>query len=302
MNPVRVGTSSWTDRTLLESGWYPDDAKTPEDRLRFYAERFDVVEVDSTYYSLPSERNSALWVERTPPRFVFHVKAFAAMTGHPVTVRSLPKAVKELLPEGKDRLYPKDLPDDAADLCWDMFRSALMPLHSAGKLGVVMFQYPQWFMPSRRSKDDILRARERLPDYRIAVELRQAAWFKDEEMTRRTLDFFRSEEIPFVCVDMPQGFPSSIPPIAEATNDRIALVRFHGRREETWGKRGVPVLERFRYDYPKEELEQWVPKVAALQEQARETHALFNNCYRDSAVRNAATFAGMVEEQLSSDG
>lgn len=302
MSRVRVGTSSWTDRTLLESGWYPEDATTPEDRLRFYAERFDVVEVDSTYYSLPSERNAALWVERTPPRFVFHVKAFSVMTGHPVAVRSLPKAVKGLLPEVRDRLYPRDMPAEAIELCWEMFRSALMPLHSAGKLGAIMLQFPQWFMPSRRSKEEILRARERLPGYRIAVELRQAAWFKSEEMTRRTLDFFRSEEIPFVCVDMPQGFPSSVPPIAEATSDRMALVRFHGRREETWGKRGVPVLERFRYDYAEEELGEWVPKVAALRDEARETHALFNNCYRDSAVRNATTFAGMVEQELSSGG
>ena len=209
----------------------------------------------------------------------------------------LPKDVRESLPEETgERLYAKDLPPGALDQVWDMFRRALMPLHSAGKLGVVMFQYPEWFVPSKRSREEILRARERLPDYDIAVELRQRKWFESEEDARKTVGFLRSEGIPFVCVDMPQGFPTSIPPIAEATSDRYAFVRFHGRRSETWGKRGVPVIERFKYDYPDEELEEWVPRVRSLGEGARETHALFNNCYRDYATRNARTFAGLVAD------
>lgn len=294
---IRVGTSSWTDRTLLESGWYPADADTPEERLRYYASRFDVVEVDSTYYGLPSERNSALWVERTPADFTFHIKAYSAMTGHPIQVRSLPKAIRESLPgDAGARIYPKDLTDGALDEIFEMFRRALMPLHSAGKLGVVMFQYPEWFVPSKRSREEILAARERLSDFDIAVELRQAKWFESEDDARRTMEFLHGEEIPFVNVDMPQGFRSSIPPIAEATSDRYALVRFHGRRSETWGRRGVPVLERFRYDYEQGELEEWVPKVRSLAERAREAHALFNNCYRDNATRNAGTFGQLVLE------
>ena len=293
---IRVGTASWTDETLLESGWYPPDATTPEARLRHYASVFPVVEVDSTYYGLPSERNAALWVERTPPEFTFHVKAFSLMTGHPTRVRGLPKAIREGLEPGKDRVYAKDLPPDAVERVWEMFASALMPLHSAGKLGVVMLQYPEWFVPSKRSREEIVRARERLSDYDVAVELRQAKWFETDDDAKKTLGFLRGEEIPFVCVDMPQGFSSSVPPIAEATSERYALVRFHGRREETWGKRGVPVLERFRYDYSKEELAEWVPKVRALAGHAREAHALFNNCYRDSAVNDAADFAQMVLE------
>lgn len=297
MSRIRVGTSSWTDKTLLESGWYPEDAKTPEARLRHYASQFDVVEVDSTYYSLPSERNAVLWIERTPKDFVFNIKAFSVMTRHPTSVRGLPKDARSLLPEdAPQRLYPKDISPEVADLTWEMFRSALMPLHSAGKLGVVMFQFPQWFMPNRESKEYILSCKERLPDYDIAVEFRQGTWFADEDATRRTLDFLRGEEIPFVCVDMPQGFASSIPPLAEATSDRLALMRFHGRRSEVWGKRGVPVIERFKYDYSKKELEEWVPRIETLGEKARETHVLFNNCYRDYATKNARQFADLVPE------
>ena len=296
MGSVRIGTSSWTDPTLLASGWYPPEANTPEERLRHYASSFDLVEVDSTYYGLPSERNSALWVERTPKDFRFDVKAFSLMTGHPTATKALPKSVRDDAPKDKQRVYPKDLPSDALDEVWETFRTALMPLHSAGKLGLVMFQFPKWFVPGRRSREEILAARDRLREFDIAVELRRADWFDDERSAKRTLEFFRSEDIPFVCVDMPQGFRSSIPPFAEATSGRFAVVRFHGRRSETWEKRGVPVVERFRYDYPDEELEEWAPKVASLGEESKETHALFNNCYRDYGVRNAKTFADLLGE------
>jgi uncharacterized protein YecE (DUF72 family) len=292
---TRVGTASWTDKTLLESGWYPPEANTPEERLKHYASRFDVVEVDSTFYGLPSERNAVLWVERTPKEFTFNIKAFSLLTGHPTRARGLPKDVRVMLPEDAgERVSATKVPPEAADQVWEMFRRSLMPLHSAGKLGVVLFQYPKWFFPGRDAREEILRARELLPDYDIAVEFRQRSWFEDEAATRKTLDFLRSERLPFVCVDMPQGFGSSLPPVAEATSERFALVRFHGRRAETWEKRNVGTTERFRYDYSEDELQEWVPRVQQLQEEARETHALFNNCYRDYAVNNARQFGDLL--------
>lgn len=295
MGRVRVGTASWTDRTLLESGWYPAEAKNPEARLKHYASQFDVVEVDSTYYGLPSERNAVLWTERTDVDFTFNVKAFSLMTGHPTRHRGLPKEIREALPEGTpDPLYPKHLDADQIERVWEMFASALMPLHSAGKLGVVMLQFPEWFVPGKPSREEILRARERLPDYDIAVEFRQRAWFSDERSAERTLDFLRAEGIPIVCLDMPQGFPSSLPAFAEATSDRLAVVRLHGRNTENWKKKGIPVVERFRYEYSDEELREWVPRVESLREEAKETHVLFNNCYRDYGVRNAKTFADLL--------
>jgi uncharacterized protein YecE (DUF72 family) len=293
---LRVGTASWTDKTLLESGWYPPGANTPEERLKFYAEKFDVVEVDSTYYGLPTERNAALWVERTPKDFTFDVKAFSLMTGHPLHVRGIPKDLRQALPEGQ-RISAKDVPPDVVDRVWHIFREALMPLHSAGKLGLVMFQYPQWFMPGKRAREEILAARERLPDYQMAVELRQGAWFADEDAVRKTFDFLRSEGIPYVAVDMPQGFKVSVPPVAEATSDRFAVIRFHGRRGETWTKKNIHPTERFRYDYTDQELEEWVPRAEQLAKETEETHALFNNCYRDYAVRNARTFGDLVPEE-----
>src|SRR5207244_11307739 len=114
---IYYGTSSWTDRTLLASKrFYPSSARSAEERLRFYAERFPLVEVDSTYYGLPSERNAALWAERTPPHFVFNIKAFALLTHHPVGARGLPAKLREQLSSDKKNFYRKDLPPDALAL------------------------------------------------------------------------------------------------------------------------------------------------------------------------------------------
>jgi uncharacterized protein YecE (DUF72 family) len=106
-----VGTASWTDRTLLESGWYPESANTPEKRLAYYGSKFPLVEVDATYYSPPAEQTAALWAQRSPDGFVFNIKAFSLLTGHPTRPSAL---FKDIRPETSKRtIYPKDLPPDA---------------------------------------------------------------------------------------------------------------------------------------------------------------------------------------------
>jgi uncharacterized protein YecE (DUF72 family) len=291
-----VGTCSWADKSLVECCcFYPPEAKTPEDRLRFYASRFPIVEIDSTYYGLPSERNAALWVERTPDDFTFDVKAFRLFTQHPTPPRALPKDVREALPSAgaeKRNLYDRDLPDELRDEVWRRYADALLPLDSAGKLGVVVFQFPPWFLPGRESKEHIVRARERLPQYRVAVEFRNGRWFA-EGNRERTLDFLRASDIPLVCVDAPQGLASSVPPLAEVTSD-TSVVRFHGRNAEMWAKAGASVGERFDYLYSEDELREWVPRVQRLAERTREVHLLMNNCVRDKAVVNAAQLDMML--------
>jgi uncharacterized protein YecE (DUF72 family) len=287
---ILVGTCSWTDRTLIESGgFYPAEAKTPAERLQFYADNFPIVEVDSTYYGLPSERNAGLWVERTPDDFTFDLKAFALFTHHPAQQRSLPKDVREGLdPKAREKnnVYYRDLSPELRDEMWQRFASALLPLDSAGKLGVVLFQFPPWFMPGAESKEYILEVNEeRLPQYSIAVEFRNNLWLS-ERNRERTLGFLSENRIPFVCVDEPQGFRSSVPPVAEATAPD-ALVRFHGRNRETWERKGITASERFRYLYSEEELKEWVSPVQSLAEKAERVHVLMNNCYQDFAVRNA---------------
>jgi uncharacterized protein YecE (DUF72 family) len=295
---VLVGISSWTEPTLVKAGtFYPKEAKSAEERLKFYASQFPVVEVDSTYYSPPSERNSALWIERTPKDFTFNIKAYSLMTQHPTRVDSLIKDIREALPEelaAKRTIYAERMPEELVDEVWDRFASALMPLHSAGKLGCVLFQFPQYFVIARKNKDYILECRDRLKDFRICVEFRHKSWL-EERNREETFSFLEEHDLPYVSVDMPQGFVSSLPPLALATSRELAVVRFHGRNKEVWEKKTRTAAERFEYEYSRRELQGWAPKIAALAEQARETHVVMNNCYRDYAVNNARQLASLLE-------
>ena len=298
MGRILIGTASWTDRTLVKDGhFYPPEAKTAEARLRYYAEQFPIVEVDSTYYFPPSEKNSVLWIERTPKDFTFNVKAYSMLTNHPTRPHSLYKDLLEELPDeldDKKNLYRENLPNAAVDEVWQRFHDALMPLHSSGKLGAVLFQFPQWFVIGRKNKDYIVECAERLKEFRIAVEFRHKTWLEERNVDE-TLSFLSDHDLPYVSVDMPQGFDSSLPPIAAATADDIAMVRFHGRDRKAWAKKNVSASERFRYEYSEAELNEWVPKIKDVSGQARETHVLMNNCYRDFAVNNARQLGDLLD-------
>jgi uncharacterized protein YecE (DUF72 family) len=290
---VRYGTSSWTDKTLLASGrFYPPDVDTPAERLRYYSERFPLVEVDSSYYALPSERNAALWIERTPMHFVFDVKAFALLTHHPVRASGLPVKLREELPD-KQRFYRKDLPPEAIALVEEMFVSALRPLDAAGRLGAVLFQFPHWFVPSRAHRDYLRQLAESFP-YRIAVEFRGGGWMKDDQSAERTLALLEELGLTYVVVDEPQGFKTSVPPVVAATSPALAMIRFHGHNADTWEKPGITAAERFRYLYSDEELEQWVGPAKELAGKSEQLHVLMNNCYEDYGVRNAAQIADLI--------
>jgi uncharacterized protein YecE (DUF72 family) len=291
MGDIRVGTTGWTDKTLLRSGWYPDDVvDDAEKRLRYYASQFPLVEVDSTYYWPPSEANSRAWAERTPDGFVFDVKAYSLLTKHPTKPRSL---YKDLRPEtDKGNVYIDELEAEVVDEVWDRFLGALDPLAGAGKLGAILFQFPPWFYISRDNKQYILECAKRAAPGRISVELRNETWMSDEN-AEETLDFLEGHGIPYVCVDMPQGFKSSLPPVAAATSD-LALVRFHGRNAQDWESGSVQ--KRFAYLYPNDELEEWVPRIASVAESAETTHVLMNNCYRDYAQRNAKELATLLSD------
>jgi uncharacterized protein YecE (DUF72 family) len=292
-----IGTASWTDRTLLESrAFYPTAVKTAADRLRYYARHFPVVEVDATYYALPSARNAAAWADRTPADFVFGVKAFAAMTGHPMEPKRLDPDLRRELPEKlrrATRVRAVDVPPAFLDLVWQRFVEALAPLRAVGKVGYVLVQMPPWFRPGREASEYLERLPERLRGLPIAFELRAADWFANDR-TPHTLSRLRALGLSYVSVDAPQGTPASVPPVAVATHDDFAVVRFHGRRVETWTRAGVGTHERFRYRYTDRELAEWVPRLRTL---ARTTHRVFvlmNNCHRESAVQGAKDLARLL--------
>ncbi len=298
---IRIGTASWTDPTMTASGvFYPDGADSAEERLTFYASRFPLVEVDATYYALPARRTGELWLERTPPDFTFDIKAHALMTGQPSEVKRLPKDLREALPAellDQKRVYARDLPAEVEDEIWARFLDGIEPLRSSGKLGAVFLQYPRWFFPTSESREEILNAKARLGDTPFAVELRHASWFNDKNR-ERTIDFLEREQIPFVMVDAPPGTKSSVPPITLVSSPKLAVVRFHGRRTETWEKSGIPVVERFRYLYDESELGEWVPRIRETAEQVPEVHVLMNNCYANYGTTNAREIADLLASQV----
>jgi uncharacterized protein YecE (DUF72 family) len=286
---ILVGTASWTDRSLLASGWYPKEANSAEARLRYYAQNFPLVEVDSTYYFLPTEKNSELWAARTPEGFTFNIKAFSLLTQHPTK----PKALEGIpLPEGKNSIYIGDLDAKHVDEVWDRFLVALEPLRRAGKLGALLFQYAPWFTVGKQSREYILECARRSAPLPVCVEFRNKTWMS-ERNGARTLDFLEGHGLAYVCVDMPQGFVSSIPPVVAATAD-LSAIRFHGHNDGEWESGSVQ--RRFAYLYSRAELEEWAPRVRALADASERTHVLMNNCYRDYAQRNARELAELLRE------
>jgi uncharacterized protein YecE (DUF72 family) len=308
MGEILVGTAGWTDRSLIASGWYPADANNPEKRLRFYARQFPLVEVDATYYALPAEQTARAWAERTPAEFTFNIKAFSLFTQHPTPVKALPADLREAASQaGKDRVYLKDVDPALAEQAWERFLAALEPLRAAGqngagqgaagqhgagqhgagqggagKLGAILLQFPPWFPISRANKDYILACAQRAAPRRVCVEFRNYTWMTDDNQ-QETLRFLADHQLPYVCVDMPQGYPSSIPPVLAATSD-LAVVRMHGHSDKWTSKE---IAERFGYRYSEGELDEWAPKIRGLAAGAEVTHVVFNNCYRDYAHVNA---------------
>ena len=297
--PVRLGVAGWTDRTLTAPGvFYPDEARTPEARLRHYASRFPLVEVDATYYAPPSRESAVRWAERTPDGFVFDVKAYALMTGHAADVKRMPDWLRRQLPRslaGAPRVYAKDLPAPLVDAVWTQFLQALEPLRAAGKLGAVLLQFPRWFEPTRESAAYLAEARERLGDVAGAVELRNAAWMEGR-LEARTVALLERLGLAYVMVDAPPGMRSSMPPAVHVTAP-LAVVRLHGRRTATW-ESGAGVAERYRYLYDRAELQEWVGRVEDAAGQVggvgQGVHVVFNNCHANYGTTNATEIAALL--------
>src|SRR5580693_5724368 len=290
MGEIRVGTAGWTDRSLIDSGWYPPDAGNPEKRLKYYASQFPLVEVDSAYYALPAVRTAEAWAARTPDGFTFNIKAFSLFTQHPTPVRMFPADLREAVGQaGKDRVYLKDVDPEVTGEAWNRFLAALEPLRRAGKLGAILLQFPPWFPISRANKEYILACAERAAPRRVCVEFRNYTWMTEDNQAE-TLRFLADHRLPYVCVDMPQGYPSSIPPVLAATSD-LAVVRMHGHSDK-WASKDIH--ERFGYRYSPAELEDWSHRIEHLAADAEVTDVLFNNCYSDYAHVNAQQLSALI--------
>jgi uncharacterized protein YecE (DUF72 family) len=285
---ICIGTCSWTEKTLIQSGeFYPGDVKTAEGRLRYYASQFDTVEVDSTYYAIPDRRNTSLWVDRTPENFVFHIKAFGALTGHGIDTKTLPKDIFNILPikdKAENRIYIKEA--FLLRTIADRFREALLPFQRVNKLGVMVFQYPPWFHYGTRNMDYILACKEFVRGLPVAVEFRHGSWLTSD-VKDSVFHFLTTNQITYIPADEPQyGNLATIPFVPKLTTD-IAYFRFHGRNRENWVKKGVETSLRYAYLYSDNELKEFTLSIRDVDKKAKVTYAMFNNCHGGFAMRNA---------------
>ncbi len=294
---IKIGTAAWADHVLVESGWYPEHVRSPEAKLRYYASQFPIVENDSTYWAFPDADRVRTWAERSPEGFTMNIKAHALLTQHYSSARGLPVDVRERLPAdllAQPHLYPKDLDAKLLRELTHRFRDALAPLSSAGKLGVVLFQFPVWFPISKTHEAELARIRDDFRHFRVAIELRNETWMS-EDNREETLGFLARKDLIYVCVDEPQGFVASIPPVVAATSD-TAVVRMHGRNPARWrdrshGRRtgGWPYL------YSQDELVEWAARILALAARTREVHVIFSNGPLDNAIRNARELTDLLD-------
>jgi uncharacterized protein YecE (DUF72 family) len=296
---IRIGTASWTDKTLIACGrFYPREAKTPEARLRYYATQFPLVEVDSSYYAIPSPSNSQLWAERTPEDFVFNIKAFRLFTGHQTSPTVLHKDIQESLRHMPQQVfYYRELPSEIIDALWRRFIDALAPLKTAGKLGAILFQFAPWVQRNRAGHAHVEECVRRMAGHTVAAEFRNRTWF-DGEHARSTLAFEREFGLAHVIVDGPQGFDNSVPAVWEVTRPDLAMLRLHGRNAASWNTKGLTASSgRFNYDYSEEELAALVPKVLHTAEQVKRMHVVYNNNMEDQMQRNGRTMMQLLAMQ-----
>jgi uncharacterized protein YecE (DUF72 family) len=302
---ILVGTASWTDKSLIGCGrFYPKEASSAEARLRYYASQFPMVEVDSSYYAMPSASNAQLWVERTPADFVFNVKAFRLFTGHQTSPTVLPKDIQIALAavpalSAKKVFYYREVPAEIRDELWRRFLGALAPLQHAGKLKAVHFQYAPWVVRNREGHAHVTHCVQRMHGFsaavKVAVEFRNRTWF-DAAHAAQTLAFERELGVVHVVVDGPQGFANSVPPVWEVTHPDLAIVRLHGRNSETWNQKGLTAAsDRFNYDYSEPELAALATDIRQLATKVGAVQAVFNNNYEDQGQRNARTLMSLLD-------
>jgi uncharacterized protein YecE (DUF72 family) len=272
--PIRIGTCSWADEALTKH-WYPKGVSSAEERLRYYADHFSTVEVDSTYYRLPDESMVARWAERTPDGFVMHVKAFGLMTRHPVKAEQLPEDLREKAPLDERGRVDRPPRDFRAEV-FARFHRALEPLRSEGKLGGILLQFPTYVVFKDLSLDYLRWAVDQLGGDRALVEFRHRSWLDDENRAQ-TLAFLEELGASHVIVDAPKTEAKNLVPTVVSVTSPLAYVRMHGRNAETWNVRGGSASDRFDYLYSREELAEWVEPLREVSDTAEEAYVLFNN-------------------------
>lgn len=298
---ILVGTSSWADPGFVKE-WYPPKLAARE-RLPWYAERFEAVELNSSFYAVPDRNTVHRWARETPEGFTFDVKVHRALSRHAAQLDSLPPDMRDGV-DASERGRLRLTPELETALAKRLVEETA-PLAEAGKLGAYLLQLTPAFGPGRHELEELDRVVEALAPHRIAIELRHRGWVRDRRR-ERTLGWFADRGAAFVCVDAPPGDHVPIMPseLDAVTRDDLAYLRLHGRNTEGYLK-GRSVAERFAWRYDDDELEEIAGRVRGMAEQAGEVHVAFNNNRGDDAPTAAQRFRALLgqapagEEQLS---
>jgi len=287
---IAVGTSSWADPGFIEE-WYPSDVPARE-RLPWYAEHFEAVEVNSTFYAIPAASTVERWAEQTPNGFTFDVKLHKLLSRHSAKLDSLPKDLRgnaETTSRGRVVLDAK-----LQDALVDAVLESVQPLVDAQKLSSFLLQLSPGFAPRCNELDELAPLIERLAPHPVAVELRRSSWVRGKR-AEETLAWMESRGAVWVCVDVPDAEHLTImPPLDAVTNPRLAYLRAHGRNAEGY-IRGRSVAERFAWRYSDEELKEIRGRVQELASEAAEVRLMFN----DDRGSDAPVAAERFNELLS---
>jgi uncharacterized protein YecE (DUF72 family) len=261
------------------------------------ASQFRLLEADAGTTPLVA-RTVVPWIDATPRGFVVDVRAHTLLTRHAAPAASLwPEVRDRLAPElrARPRLYAHEIPGRALDTALDRFVAALSPVHEAGKLGVALFPFPSYFLPTPRSFDYLAWLRDRSRELPLAVELRHREWL-DSRHRAETLRFFEEHRLSYVCVDAPPGPESALPPLAVATADPV-VIRFHGRDLDAWERGADTGEDRFPSGYRRADLEPWRPRIDKLLAGGHPVHAIFTTGTAETAGRDA----GLLLRVLADD-
>lgn len=262
---IYIGVTGWGDHDSI----YSDNVKS-KDKLGEYGSHFPVVEVDAAFYAIQPIRNAENWVKQTPDDFRFVVKAYQGMTGH----------------------QRGEIPFDSKKDMFHAFHASLQPYLEAGKLAMVLFQFPPWFDCTKENVTYLRYCKKMMGDVPASLEFRNQTWFS-EQFKSETLQFMREEGWIHSVVDAPQAGQGSVPIVPEATHPESTLIRMHGRNVHGWNKSGNANWRevRYLYNYNEQELKEWK---GLVEQHSSDVFVLFNNNSGGDAANNAKQFQEML--------
>jgi uncharacterized protein YecE (DUF72 family) len=280
---ILIGTASWSDPGFVER-WYPRKMPAGE-RLAWYAQHFELVEVNSTFYSVPEPRMAERWCAATPDDFTFDVKLHQLFSFHSTAAKMLPPDLqKRAETDAKGKVKSTA---ELQEALLKIFLRSMSIIRDAGKLGVLLLQLSPAFSPRKHQLNELEPLIEMLSDYDFAIEFRNRNWAVGDQL-ESTIDFVREHHAIFVNVDAPASDHFTVMPsdLDEVTNPKIAYLRLHGRNAKAYIT-GKTVAARFDYDYKGEEIAEIVDRSKKLSKEARDVHVIFNNNNLDYAPRSA---------------